>query len=159
MLTKSFYVLLLTAVLVSCKSKTAFNYNEKIVAMEKSLEPEIEAVESKLEKFAGGMQFDSIAVVSSNMEKSVQKRIDEINNNPAPKAKEGDNFKKAVLIYFTFIKDIYTASKNIGLAKTQEERVEMATKLNELVADKQEALNDLQSAQKKYADANGFKVQ
>lgn len=93
------------------------------------------------------------------MENQVQKKIDEINAIPLPKAKEADNFKAAMLSYFTFIKSLFTGYKNYGLAKTDEERQQIAIDQQKLVAEKQSVINEIQRVQKNYAEANGFKVQ
>jgi len=159
MVKKLLLVAILFTGLVACKSKSAFNFSEQIVAKERSLEPEITATENKVEKFAQAGQFDSMAAVSGRMEKLVQTKIDEIEDMKVPNAKEADAFKSATLKYFKYIKSIYTGYKGVGNAKTDEEREELASELMELANKKNSVLSDMQAAQQKYAKANGFKVE
>jgi hypothetical protein len=144
---------------VACKSKSAFNYSQDIVAKERSLTADINATEDKVEKFATAQQFDSVAAVSERMENLVQKKIDEIMAMKVPKAKEADNFRDAALRYFKYIKSIYTAYKEVGKAPTAEERAKLAEEMQEVAGKKEEVVSDMQKAQRKYAEANGFKVE
>lgn len=154
-----FLIAILFTGLVACKSKSAFNYSQDIVAKERSLTADINATEDKVEKFATAQQFDSVAAVSERMENLVQKKIDEIMAMKVPKAKEADNFREAALKYFKYIKSIYTAYKEVGKAPTAEERAKLAEEMQEVAAKKEEVVSDMQKAQRKYAEANGFKVE
>lgn len=156
---KLLFALLLFTGLVACKSKSAYNYNEEVLKLEKSLEPEIRATESDVERFIGEDKYDSIAVAGKKMEQLVQQKIDIINEKPAPKVKEAENFKAATLRYFKFIKSMYTGYKELGMAQTEEAREAVKDDLRKLIGEKDAAIQDMQSAQKKYAAANGFKVQ
>ncbi len=159
MFRKFVIAVLLFAVLTGCKSKSAFNYSQSIVKKEKSMIPEMQSTEKKVVKFLTDRQFDSVAAAGVFMENLVQAKIDEIEALPVPRVKEADNFKKATMNYFRFIKSLYTDYRNLGNAKTEEERAEVVTDLQKLVDAKQSAINDMQSAQRKFADANGFKIQ
>jgi hypothetical protein len=152
-------IVILVAGLASCKSKSAFDYSQDIVAKEKSLAPQISTTEDKVGRFLGAEQFDSVAAAGEKMEKLVQTKIDEINAMKVPGAKEADNFKAATLKYFQYIKSIYTGYKQIGLASTADKRQELMSDLQELAGKKQEVINDMQTAQRKYASANGFRVE
>ncbi|MCX6319877.1 MAG: hypothetical protein NTW29_21540 [Bacteroidetes bacterium] len=154
-----FLIALLFTGLVACKSKSAFNFSQDIVAKERSLTADINITEDKVEKFATAQQFDSVAVVSEQMEKKVQTKIDEIMAMKVPSAKEADNFREAALRYFKYIKSIYTAYKNVGLAPTAEERSKLAGEMEEVASKKDEVVADMQRAQRKYAEANGFKIE
>ena len=160
MLRKLIIFATLVAGLAACKSKSkaAYNYSSDIVAKENSLRPEVRATESNVTKYYEAEQYDSIAVAGENMESLVQKTIDEINAMPVPKAKEADNFKAAVIRYFTFIKSLYTDYKEFGRASTDEKRQELMLDIQKIVSQKQGHLDEMQKAQRKYAEANGFKV-
>jgi len=161
MLKKSILIVTLVAGLVACssKSKTARDYNNTIIAKEKKLEPEVMAVETNVKKYYDAGQFDSIAAAGEEMENKVQKAIDEINAMKVPKAKEADNFKVAVIRYFTFIKSMYTKYKEFGQADTEEKRQEILQEIQKGVGEKQGQVNDMQNAQRQFADANGFKLE
>ncbi|MGB3153683.1 MAG: hypothetical protein WBB06_03720 [Chitinophagaceae bacterium] len=159
MFKKLLLIALLFTGLVACKSKGAFNYSQTIVAKEKSLEPEIRATEKNVEKYLTAAQYDSVAIAGEKMEKLVQQKIDEINALSVPKAKETENFKAATIRYFNFIKSMYAGYKNLGKAATEEDRQQVIADLQKLVSEKQAVVDEMQKAQKKFADANGFKVQ
>ncbi len=150
---------LLVITLASCKSKSAFNFSEDIIKKERSLIPFIEETESKVEKFAGAEQYDSVAAAGANMEKLVQEKIDEIEKMSVPKAKEADSFKKAMLKYFKYIKSMYTTYKEWGNAGSTEERDEIAITMQKIVKDKDNIIREMQAEQRKYAKANGFRLE
>lgn len=154
-----FFIAVLFTGLIACKSKSAYNYSQNLVALEKSLSLIINPADEKVGAFVEANKFDSIAITGADMENQVQKKIDEINAIPIPKAKEADNFKAAMLTYFTFIKNLFSGYKKYGMAKTDEERQQIAIEQQKLVAEKPAVINEIQRVQKKYAEANGFKVQ
>ena len=94
-----FFIAVLFAGLIACKSKSAYNYSQNLVALEKSLSLIINPADEKVGAFVEANKFDSIAITGADMENQVQKKIDEINAIPIPKAKEADNFKAAMLKY------------------------------------------------------------
>lgn len=159
MLKRIIPVALLFILLISCKSKSAFSYNQEIAAIERSITPAIQTTENSVRDFYETQKFDSIVAVSGRMEKLVQQKIDEIEGLKVPKAKEVDNFRTACLSAFKITKDIYTNYKKIGLAATEEERQKVIEGLQKMVTEKSEAVTKMQDAQKKFAAENGFKVQ
>lgn len=156
-------VILATALFVTmfsgCKSKSAFNFSENIVAKEKSLMADIAITENKVEQYAAAEQYDSVAIAAANMEGLVQKKIEEIEALPLPKANKAAEFKAAALRYFKFIKSLYTGYKDWGKAATEEERAAIFTNLQKIDTEKEAAVDDMQMAQKKYAEANGLKME
>ncbi len=160
MIKKLIIIATLVAGLDACKSKSkaAYNYSSDMVAKENNLRPEVRATESNVKKYYEAGQYDSIAVAGENMENLVQKTIDEINAMPVPVAKEADKFKAAVIRYFIFIKSLYMDYKEYGRAVTVEKRQEIMLDIQKIVSQKQDHLDEMQDAQRKYAEANGFKV-
>ena len=159
MLKKLSFAILILATLASCKSKSAFKYSQNFVQKERSLNTDIESTEDKVGRYAKLEQFDSIAAAGERMEKLVDEKLKEVKDEPAPDVKEGANFKAAAIKYFEFIKSMYTAYKAYGNAKTPEEREEKLTNIRTIVDQKPAVIADIQTAQKKYADANGFKIE
>jgi hypothetical protein len=150
---------LLLLSLVACKSRSGFKFSQDIVAKEKALEPALQKTESDVKNFFAESKYDSIVAVSEKMENMVQQKIDEIKNASLPDAKGVDNFRSAALKYFSFIKSIYTAYKEYGLAATDEERQAAAERSQKIADERMEALKDIQEAQQKYAKDNGFRVE
>lgn len=159
MLRNLLIVLVVSSIFLSCQSKTALNYSENFVKKEKSLTADITDAETRVAAFANSAQFDSIGVVGAQMEKKVDAKLKEIQDEPAPDVKEGENFKAAGIRYFQFIKSLYSGYKDYGYAKTEEERAAHLAKIQEIAGKKNLAISDIQSAQKKYAEANGFKIE
>lgn len=159
MIKKLLMGLVIIAGLASCQNKSAFNYSENFVKKERSLLPDINRTEDNVKRFLASEQFDSIAIAGAEMEKIVDAKLKEIKDEPLPDAKEADNFKEAGIRYFQFIKSMYTGYKDYGNAKTPEDRDVEMTKLRDIVDKKAKAIEDMQAAQRKYADANGFKLE
>jgi hypothetical protein len=143
----------------SCNSKTAYNYSEKIVGIEKSIVPAMTKTEEDVGKYAQDANWDSVKVVSERMESLVEAKLVEIKKTPAPDVKEGENFKRAAIDYFQYIEDIYTSYKNVAVQTTVEERQDATNKMMSTISNKGKALADMQEAQKKFAKANGFTVE
>lgn len=159
MLKKISFAVILLVCLAGCKSKSAFNYSQEFVKKERSLLPDINTTETNVERYIGAEQYDSIAIAGERMEKLVDAKLKEVKDEPAPDAKEAESFKEACIRYFAYIKSMYTGYKNYGAAKTPEDRDIEMKKLQEIVAGKTAAIEDMQRVQKKYADANGFKLE
>jgi hypothetical protein len=160
MLKKLAFAAILIISIASCGSKkAAFNYSENFVKKENSLLPDITATEDKVERFVASEQYDSIAVAGEKMEQLVETKIQEIKKEAAPDVKEAENFKEACIKYFGFIKSMYTSYKEFGLAKDETEREKAKAKVIEIANSKQSAMTAMQTAQKKFADANGFRLE
>ncbi len=158
MLKKIILPVMLLSFLVSCNSQSAFKYSQDIVKKEQSLLPDINSTEDKIRDFISRDQFDSIAAAGTRMEKLVEEKITEIKDQPAPDVKEAQPFKDAALRYFRFIKSMYTGYKDFGNAPGPEARETEMGKLRNIVNDKTKAIQEMQDAQKKFATANGFKL-
>lgn len=151
---------LLILSLAGCKSKSksAFNYSQDIVALERALEPDIEATEDKVGRYFENNHYDSIVIAATSMENKVQEKIDKVSAMPVPDAKGVKEFKKSILDYFGFIKSLYTSYKNWGNA-ADTERESAMKKIMDLVEEKDKVIGEMQQAQRKYADANDFRLE
>ena len=161
MLKKLIIITTLVAGMTACKSnsKSARDYNNDIIAQENILLPEATATDSKVAKFYEAGQYDSIAAAGEKMESLVQKSIDEINSMPVPNAKGVDDFKAAMIRYFKFIKSLFTNYKEYGQADTDEKRLEKTLQIQKTVSEKKDVHNEMQGAQRKFAEANNFKLE
>lgn len=145
--------------IASCKSKGAFNYSQDFVKKENSLLPDITRTEDNVKRYMDKEQYDSIAIAGEKMEELVSSKIKEVRTTPAPDAKEAENFKEACIRYFEFIKSMYTGYKDFGKATTKEQREAEMDKLVDITKKRNDAINAIQQAQQKYADANGFRLE
>lgn len=151
--------LLLAALFISCNSKTALNYSESIVKREKSLEAAIKYTEDMVEKYIEVDNYDSMAVVSRKLEKQIDTELQAIKNEKAPDVKEGDNFKRAAIDYFAYLKSVYTGYVNFSTAADDDARAGVYEELQKLVDRKNDVIKDMRDAQAKYAKANGFRLE
>jgi hypothetical protein len=150
--------LIALATMAGCKSKSAFNYSEKIVKMEKDLGPDIEKADAQMAKFIETQTYDSVAIIAARMETLVEGKISEIKSTEPPAVEKADNFKRAAIRFFTFMKNMYTAYKNFASQTNEEEREKERQKLVDLATQIETAVKEMQKAQKEYADANNFKI-
>jgi hypothetical protein len=156
---KKMIPLLLSVVLfASCNAISARNYNNMIVDKETALMPQIKATEESVGAFIKEAKFDSMAAVSTRMESAVEKAIADIKSASAPEAKGAEEFKRASLEYFRFIKGIYTGYKKIALAKTDEERAEEYKNVQQLSLRRGAVVEKMQTVQKRFATDNNFSM-
>src|SRR6185436_12552076 len=155
---KKLFLIPFLIMLCSCKSRTAMSFSETIVNKERSLQPEIIKTESKVKTFSDAGQFDSMAVVSEKMERLVNDRLEEIKKLKTPELEFADEFKNDAIDYFTYMKKVYTYYVKYAKAETDELKDKEMKNMQELVSKKDEVIQKMQSSQKKFADANGFRI-
>jgi hypothetical protein len=159
MLKKIIVVLVIVISIVSCKSNNAFKYSQDFVANEKKLMPLIENTETKVEGYIVLKQYDSMAIVSEKLENAIGETIKNAKAKPAADAKDGEKFKVDVIKYFEFLKSVYASYKDYGNAATDNARQEEVVKLQQLISKKTEVVKIIQTAQKNFAKANGFRIE
>jgi hypothetical protein len=159
MLKKIIGVLVIVVSIVSCKSNNAFKYSQDFVASEKKLMPMIENTETKVEGYIGLKQYDSMAIVSEKLENAIGETIKDAKAKPAADAKDGEKFKVDVIKYFEFLKSVYASYKDYGNAATDDARQEEVVKMQQLISKKAEVVKIIQTAQKNFAEANGFRIE
>ena len=159
MIKKLMFVACVLCLFTACKSGAAYSYSQNFVKQEGSLIPQMTKTEQDVARFVQEKDYASIAASGAAMEKTVDAKLQEITDAPAPDAKGGAEFKTACIKYFAFIKSIYTGYKNFGNATTEEERNAELMKVQEMTSKKMTVVADIQSAQKKFAADNGFKIQ
>jgi hypothetical protein len=148
----------LLATVSGCKSKTAFDYSEKIVNLERDLGPHIEKADEQMAKYLETQTYDSVISISTRMENLVDSKLAVIKNSQPPSVSEADNFKKAAIRYFNYMKSMYTCYKNFA-SQTEEEGKEKARQqLVTLAGQGEDEVKNMQMAQRKYARANNFKI-
>jgi hypothetical protein len=142
----------------SCKSKTALNFSEKIVQKEESLEDYIKNTESKVRDFISAGKFDSMAIVSAKMEGLVNEKLNEIKSMETPDLKFAGDFKRHAAEYFTYLKAIYTGYVKYAKAETDELKQKESENIQKMLSQKNTILGTMQDSQRKFAEANGFKL-
>jgi hypothetical protein len=153
------FIALVLVGFLSCKSKSAYDYNQNLVKLENSITNDIGQTENLVGKYVESNKYDSIVVVSTRMERLIEDRIETIQKMQTPEVKEAENFKEAYIRYFRFMQSIYTTYKNFGEQDTDAGRLKESQKMDKITARKNEEITALQNAQRKYAEANGFKLE
>jgi len=143
---------------IGCKSTIAKDYNDMIVKKQKNLAESIDQNEPKLRNYFANYEYDSIASVSNRMEAKIDSIIRDITKKPAPKVKQGENFKKAALNYFDYMKTLYTAYKNYGSQTTPEGRIVGREVIARVTPEEDLMIAQLKEAQRIFAKDNGFKI-
>jgi hypothetical protein len=159
MLKKIIGILVIVVSIVSCKSNNGFKYSQDFVASEKKLMLIIETTEKKVEAYIALKQYDSMAFVSEKLENAIEETIKDAKTKPAADAKDGEKFKVDVIKYFEFLKSVYTSYKDFGNATTDNTRQEEVVKLQKLISKKTDVVKIIQTAQKNFAKANGFRIE
>ena len=156
--TRLFAILLLVS-LVSCQTKSAFDYSEAIVRMERELSADIAEVDQKLLAYMDAKKSDSAVMMSKHMEALAEEKLNEVEKLKVPPVNEGDNFKKSAVRYFSYIKSIYTAFRKFTMAATAAEKEKERKKLAKIIGEKNEITKAMQEAQRKFALANNFLIE
>jgi hypothetical protein len=154
-----FVVAFLITSLWSCKSKTAFEYSERIVKMEKDLARDITGAEEKVSRFLKTEQNDSAKLIAQQVEDMTNATLKDVQNLAAPNVAEAENFKKEAINYFTYIKEMYTSFNRFVKAGSDEAKEVERLKLAKIFDEKDEATKAMQSAQQKFAEANNFRLE
>ena len=150
--------IVLLAAMAGCKSKAAFDYSQRIVKMEKDLAPEKEKADLRMSQYIEVQNYDSVMSISSRMESLVNDKLNEIKKLDAPNVPKAENFKRAAIRFFSFMKSMYTAFKSFASQTNEEEREKERQKLVDIAGRAEDAVKEIQKVQKEYADANNFKI-
>ncbi len=145
--------------LISCKSKTAFDYSQTIVKMENELSADLATADLKVAEYMEAQKTDSAILMTQQMETLAEGTLKEVQELEAPKVKEGENFKKSAVRYFSYIKSIYTSFNRLTMAATDEQKEIERERLAKIIKDKKEATDAMQEAQRKFAAANDFRIE
>jgi hypothetical protein len=143
---------------MGCKSKVAMNYNDMIVQEQNNLRNGMDEAEPRLKNYFVTFEYDSIVSVSNRMEAKVDSILQKIEKEPAPKADQGENFKKAVLRYFDYFKTVYASYKNYGLQTTPEGRLSAGQDMTMTLSHEENMIADMLEAQRIFAKDNNFKI-
>lgn len=149
----------LILVFIGCKSKSAFDYSQAIVKIERDFAAEIVKADEKVTRYMDAEQNDSAAIVTQQMEDLAENKLEEVRKLKAPDVAEGENFKQAAIHYFTYLKTIYNSFNRFTKATNDEERETERQRLAKIIADKDDATKAMQDAQKKFAEANSFRIE
>ncbi len=150
-------IAILSAGFASCKSK-AFEYSQAIVKLETDLRPTLQSGEESMKVLFESKNYDSMAIVSGQMESAVDDKLQELKKMEVPAVEHGQKFKNAAVQYFEFLKSMYTTYKEFAKS-TEEQRESERQKIVEMTGRFKKETEELQAVQKEYAKANGFRIE
>lgn len=153
-----FKIAIICFFVIGCKSEVAKKYNDMIVKKQKSVAESINRNEPQLKNYFATYEYDSIASISGRMVAKIDSIINDIKKKPAPKATQGENFKKAALNYFNYMKTLYTAYKNYGSQTSPEGRIVGREVIARVTTEEDLMIAQLKEAQRIFAKDNGFKI-
>lgn len=137
------------------KVYTAVQLNERIIALESSLEEPMLKAEAEIKVRGDKGNMGGVAQSAKALEDSIQVRIDEV-KNLAPVGVGGEDYKIVAIRYFEHLKSIYTAYKEIAGATNDNTRQQKVQQMQSIISAQPAIMANLQQAQQKYAADNGF---
>lgn len=145
--------------IVGCGSKNqALNYSEQIVKIDRKLGEAVQSDQGRIVQFMTDAVYDSIILLAGSLEKKADESLNEFNALKVPDVKEAGNFKAACLNYFTAVRDIYNSYRVYAEQPNDSLRALEVERMIALEDGIDKVVEDMKEAQKKYADANGFKL-
>lgn len=160
-------IVIICVAFTACKSNTenpsktqpvtAQGYYEKVIDLEETMSEPLLRTEAEIQARSDKSDFDGVAKSAKAMEDTVDTRIRALKRMP-PVGKGGEDFKLVAVRYFEYVKSIYTAYKNIGLAKTDDARNEAAKKMQTIINAQPGVMQNLNSIQAKFAGDNNFTI-
>ncbi len=152
------FIAITCVLLLACKSDVARKYNDMIVQQQNKLKAGMDEAEPKLKNYFASFEYDSIVSISTRMESRIDSIIQKIKTEPAPKAEQGENFKKAVLNYFDYVKSVYANYKNYGLQDNPKGRLYAVQDIAMILKQENKIFDDMLKAQSIFARDNNFKI-
>ena len=152
------FIVIASLSLLGCKSDIARKYNDMIVQQQNKLKAGMDEAEPRLKNYFATFEYDSIVSISGRMETKIDSIEQEIKNKPAPKADQGENFKKAVLNYFDYVKSVYANYKNYGMQDNPKGRMYAVQDIAVILKQEDKVFDDMLKAQSIFAKDNNFKI-
>lgn len=141
----------------SCNSG-ALVFNNKMVEVQKSLEPKIVAFGNKMQMIGENGDIKTIAGDAKALIEVLDKEIAKVKALEAPK--NGEEFKRSMLAQFEYVKKICSQTIKLGEASTtEEEKIKIATDFMNAGEEAAKLEQDTQTKQREFAKANGFKLE
>lgn len=141
-----------------CKSNIAYSYNQKIIRIEKGLDPYIDEAMGKFNIFHENKNYDSVIIISQDMENRIEKGIKEIQEMNMSTVEGGDTFKRAAIKYFSQMKNVFTAYKSFAIQTDEETREVERQRLIEITNEYEIDIETMRTAQRKFAATNNFRI-
>lgn len=155
-----FFAIIPVLILLSCQSTTDANsYNHYFVEKERKIGSYTDAAISKFNVYYSTDNYDSLAIVSEQVEKII---TDELYDMGLKKIPEeiigGEELKRAFISYFSYMKSVFTAYKELGLQENADKREAARARLSILIERNDSEIKAMQKAQRKFAYDNNLRM-
>jgi hypothetical protein len=141
----------------SCNSG-ALVFNNKMVEVQKALEPKMLAFGSKMEGIGENGDIKTMTPDAKSLIEDLDKSIAKIKALEAPK--NGEEFKRSMLAQLEYMKKFCKQTVQLGDESTTEaEKLQIATDFMKAGEEATKLEEDTQAKQREFAKANGFKIQ
>ncbi len=149
--------LFLSVFFFSC-SNGALQFNNKLVEIQKQVEPKFTAFGNKMEAIGDSSNFKDLKSDAIGLISFIDAKTNEMMELKTPKG--GEDFKNSLIDQFKFVKNIAQKCIILGNDTTSAE-TKMAIGMEFMNSEKEanELENNTIKAQKTFADKNGFKIQ
>lgn len=157
----SVFALLILLMAASCDSRKAFDFNQKLVAVDDSLGKRMEAFSAKMNDVNTYKDFASLSGERKALEAYVDGKITEIK---AMKDVNGsEQFHQEMIGYLQSARDLISQGfgplEALNEQSTEEEANRMIANMQQLQARLEAQTKKLQQAQSEYARKNNFKIE
>jgi len=141
----------------SCNSG-ALVFNNKVVEVQKTLEPKIMAFANKMGSLGENDDIKSLTPDAKQLLVDLDAGVTKIKAIEAPK--DGEEFKRSLLAQFEFMKNFCNQTIKLGDEKTtDEEKTEILTYFLNAETEATKLEEDTKQKQQAFAKANGFKLE
>ncbi|MEI7471580.1 MAG: hypothetical protein WCJ85_04935 [Chitinophagaceae bacterium] len=149
--------LLLSLFFISC-SNGALQYNNKLVDIQKQVEPRFTAFGNKMEAIGDSSNFKDLEKEASSLIVFIDEKTNQMMELKTPKG--GEEFRNSLIDQFKFVKNIAKKCIILGNDTTSVE-TKMAIGLEFMNSEKEatELEDKTFKAQQSFAEKNGFKIQ
>jgi hypothetical protein len=144
-------------VLASC-GKSAVDYNNKLVKIQKEMEPMVLKLSQNMMKMQDSTALPSLIAEANDVQKAAESRVSEINKLTVPSG--GEKLQKSFLNQFNFIIDMCKNLKIVGdKTATEAQKTTALTWMTEAEKEGGNLDNELKQEQQNFAKEKGFKIQ
>lgn len=149
--------LLLSLFFISC-SNGALQYNNKLVDIQKQVEPRFTAFGNKMEAIGDSSNFKDLEKEASSLIVFIDEKTNQMTELKTPKG--GEEFRNSLIDQFKFVKNIAKKCIILGNDTTSvETKMEIGLEFMNSEKGATELEDKTFKAQQSFAEKNGFKIQ
>ncbi|MFC4263063.1 hypothetical protein ACFOWM_09250 [Ferruginibacter yonginensis] len=136
----------------------AKDYNDHLIATQTKILPMVTKTDVAIREHIINNQMDSVATAAAAMMQVINTEMIALQNEKVPSLVGAEDYKKAFVEYFKYLKNIYTSYKMWGKATTEAARTEAFTLIEKYENQEDDYLRYMQKTQKIFAEKHHLKV-